>query len=139
MPINTVWLNLPVKDIQVSKEFFRAIGFTENPMHKSATHLSSFLIGTQNFVLMLFPEETFAGFTGTAISDANKGSEMLINIDAESKEDVDAMVEKVRAAGGTIYAEPGESQGWMYAFGFTDPDGHRWSMLHMDMAKMPKN
>ena len=65
-------------------------------------------------------------------------SEVLINFDAESKEEVDAMAEKVRKAGGKIYAEPGESQGWMYAFGFEDLDGHRWSMLYMDLAKMPK-
>jgi uncharacterized protein YndB with AHSA1/START domain len=43
----------------------------------------------------------------------------------------------VRKAGGKIYAEPGESQGWMYAFGFEDLDGHRWSMLYMDISKMP--
>jgi predicted lactoylglutathione lyase len=63
---------------------------------------------------------------------------MLINFDAESKEEVDMMAEKVRQAGGIIYAEPGESQGWIYAFGFIDLDGHRWSMLYMDMKNMPK-
>jgi hypothetical protein len=47
------------------------------------------------------------------------------------------IAEIVRKAGGKIYAEPGESQGWMYAFGFEDLDGHRWSMLYMDISKMP--
>ncbi|WP_200810813.1 VOC family protein [Cellulophaga tyrosinoxydans] len=87
---------------------------------------------------MLFPEETFKTFSGNAVSDTTKGNEVLINFDAESKEEVDAMAEKVRKAGGKIYAEPGESQGWMYAFGFEDWDGHRWSMLYMDLAKMPE-
>jgi uncharacterized protein len=136
--IQQVWLNLPVKDIEKSKIFFRAIGFKENPMHKNAKHLDSFFIGENKFVLMLFPEETFKTFSGNAISDTTKGNEVLINFDAESKEEVDAMAEKARKAGGKIYAKPGESQGWMYAFGFEDLDGHRWSMLYMDLAKMPK-
>ncbi len=138
MSIKQVWLNLPVKDLKKSKEFFKQIGFIPNPMHEKAEHLGSFFIGEDKFVLMLFPETTFKGFINHTISDTNNGSEMLINIDAESTEEVDKMAEKVRLAGGVIYAEPGESQGWMYAFGFIDLDGHRWCMLYMDMTKMPK-
>jgi predicted lactoylglutathione lyase len=77
-------------------------------------------------------------FSQNGIADPAKGSEMLINIDAQSRDEVDQMAEIVRKAGGKIYAEPAESQGWMYAFGFVDPDGHRWCMLHMDMDKMVK-
>ena len=76
-------------------------------------------------------------FTQNEIADTKKGTEVLINIDAQSKEEVDEMAKIVRKAGGRIFAEPGESQGWMYAFGFEDLDGHRWSMLYMDMSKMP--
>ena len=87
---------------------------------------------------MLFQEDDFKRFVAHSISDTWQGSEILINIDAESREEVDEMANKVRKAGGTIYAEPGETQGWMYAFGFIDIDGHRWSMLHMDFSKMKK-
>lgn len=135
--MKTIWLNLPVKDIKKSKEFFSAIGFKENPRHKNAEHLGSFYIGENNFVLMLFPENTFKGFAQNEISDTQKGTEVLINIDAQSKSEVDAMAKTVQKAGGKIFAEPGESDGWMYAFGFEDLDGHRWSMLYMDMEKMP--
>lgn len=135
--MKTIWLNLPVKDIKKSKEFFKAIGFKENPRHKNAEHLGSFYIGENNFVLMLFPENTFKGFAQNEISDTQKGTEVLINIDAQSKSEVDTMAKTVQKAGGKIFAEPGESDGWMYAFGFEDLDGHRWSMLYMDMGKMP--
>ncbi|MEC3965882.1 VOC family protein [Flagellimonas halotolerans] len=135
--MKTIWLNLPVKDIKESKEFFKAIGFKENPRHKNAEHLGSFYIGENNFVLMLFPENTFKGFAQNEISDTQKGTEVLINIDAQSKSEVDTMAKTVQKAGGKIFAEPGESDGWMYAFGFEDLDGHRWSMLYMDMEKMP--
>jgi predicted lactoylglutathione lyase len=57
-------------------------------------------------------------------------------VDAQSREEVDQMAEIVREAGGNIFAEPAESDGWMYAFGFADPDGHRWGVLYMDKEKM---
>ena len=134
-----IWINLPVDDIQKSKTFFRRIGFNENPMHAKAKHLGSFLIGQNDFVVMLFPEESFRRFTGNNVSDTKKGTEVLINIDAQSKEEVNEMAELVRKAGGKIYAEPADSEGWMYAFGFEDLDGHRWSMLYMDMTKIPSS
>lgn len=141
----SIWLNLPVKDIQKSKTFFKAIGFRENPMHENAEHLASFYIGENDFVMMLFPEASFKSFSGNEIADTNKGTEVLLNIDAQNKKEVDEMAETVRKAGDKIFAEPGESQGWMYAFGFEDLDGHRWSMLYLDlprrqagMDKMPK-
>ncbi|WP_149276536.1 VOC family protein [Pareuzebyella sediminis] len=137
--MKTIWLNLPVKNVQRSKDFFKAIGFRENPMHRNAEHLASFLIGDNDFVMMLFPEADFIGFTNNKVSDTLKGTEVLLNIDAQSRSEVDEMAKKVLAAGGEIYAEPGEAQGWMYAFGFKDVDGHRWSMLYMDMGKMPQN
>lgn len=138
MSVKQAWLNLPVKDIQKSKEFFKAIGFRSNPMHEKNPQAGSFFIGENNFVLMLFPENTFSGFARNTVSDTSKGSEMLINIDAESREEVDAMALTVKKAGGKVFAEPGEADGWMYAMGFEDLDGHRWSMLYMDMSKMPK-
>ena len=53
-------------------------------------------------------------------------------------DEIDQLAKKVASAGGTVFAPPGENQGWMYGFAFTDPDGHRWNALHIDMSKMPK-
>ena len=139
MSIKQVWLNLPVKNMSVSKTFFKEIGFTPNPMHENNPQAGSFFIGEQKMVMMLFPEELFARFCRHTIADTSKGCEILINIDAQSREEVDAMAALVKKAGGSIFAEPGEADGWMYAFGFADPDGHRWSMLYMDMNNMPKH
>ncbi|MCE7040160.1 VOC family protein [Dyadobacter sp. CY312] len=138
MSVKQAWLNIPVKDLQKSKEFFKAIGFRSNPMHEQNPHVGSFFIGEKDFVLMLFPEAAFAHIVHNPLSDTAKGKEMLINIDAESREEVDAMAETARNAGGKIFAEPGEAEGWMYVMGFEDLDGHRWAMLHMDMSKMPQ-
>jgi len=61
----------------------------------------------------------------------------LISIDAESREEVDEWAKKVTAAGGNVFAQPAENQGWMYGCAFADLDGHRWNVLYMDMSKMP--
>lgn len=134
-----VWINLPVKDISTSRKFFRDIGFRENLGHQKNDNLASFFLGKQDFIMMLFPIKQFEEFSRSRIADTKEGVEFLMNIDAQSRKEVDDFSEKVRLAGGKIFAEPAESQGWMYGFGFIDPDGHRWSMLHMDMSKAPQN
>ena len=133
-----LWINLPVKNVKAAREFYTTIGFTPNTRFPETEQTSSLFVGEKQTVLMLFTEQVFEGFSKSAITDAQKSNEVLFSIDAESKEEVDELAEKVRAAGGIIYGEPGESQGWMYAFGFADLDGHRWSVLYMDFSKMPQ-
>ena len=135
--IKNIWLNLPVANVAKSKEFFKAIGFKINPMHENAKDVSSFLIGENNFELTLFPNDVFKNFTHNEIADTKKGTEVLIHIDAQSKEEIDEMAKTVVKAGGKVFAEPAEWLGWMYAFGFEDLDGHRWSVLYTDISKMP--
>jgi len=132
------WVNLPVKDVKRSRDFFTEIGFTLNQRYGNSDESASFLIGDKNVVLMLFSEPIFKGFTSNEISDTRRASEVLFSIDAETREEVDALAKRVKDAGGKIFGGPGEKQGWMYGFGFTDPDGHRWNVLYMDMSKMPK-
>lgn len=136
--IKQVWLNLPVKNVARSKDFFTAIGFRLNTHYGNSTDSASLLIGERDFVVMLFSEQVFKGFVQNELSDAQKTSEMLVSYDAESRAEVDEIAAKVLDAGGTLFAKPAEVQGWMYGCGFSDLDGHRWNVLHMDMSKMPK-
>jgi predicted lactoylglutathione lyase len=130
-----LWLNLPVKDLEKSKNFFSELGFSFNTEHGNSSVSASLVIGKN--VVMLFDEASFKNFTRTEITDTAKSNEILISIDAESKEEADELAKKVTNAGGIIYAEPSEKDGWMYGFGFTDLDGHRWNVLYMDMSKIP--
>lgn len=134
-----LWLNLPVKDIAKSKEFFGKLGFSFDTEYGNTENSACFVVGKDNFHVMLFPEDTFKNFTKSEVSDAKVGTEILISIDAESREEVDEMAKKTWEAGGTIFSEPGEVQGWMYGYGFADLDGHRWNVLYMDSSRMPKN
>ncbi len=132
---NQLWLNLPVKDLEKSKQFFSQLGFSFNTEHGNSPVSASLVIGKN--VVMLFNENAFKGFTKTDITDTSKTNEILISIDAESREEVDVLANKVEAAGGKIFGKPGDIDNWMYGFGFIDLDGHRWNVLYMDMSKMP--
>ncbi len=131
-----IWINLPVKNLTQSVKFFSDIGFTLKPGPGTTEHSASFTIGEKNVVLMLFDQAVFSSFTNNALSDTTKGTEVLFSLGAESRQQVLDMANRVTSAGGSLYAEPGESNGFMYGCGFCDPDGHRWNLLFMDIKKM---
>jgi uncharacterized protein len=133
-----VWLNLPVKDALKSKEFFTKMGF-KFLEERTTPDSACMLVGEANFVIMLFAESMFENFIKFQITDTSQSSEFLLSIDAESREEVDAIAQNAKDAGGTVYAEPGENQGWMYGCGFADLDGHRWNVLYKDFSKMPQH
>ena len=132
------WINLPVKDIKKSKAFFSKLGFSFNTQYGNSDNSASLLIGQKKVVVMLFDEPTFKSFTNTEIVNTKQGTEVLLSIDAESKEEVDEMAEKAINAGGKSKHKPAEMEGWMYGCVFTDLDGHQWNVLYMDMDKAPK-
>ena len=133
-----IWLNLPVRDLARSVAFFTAIGFAPNPGPGNSEHSASFTIGEKKLVLMLFTQDVFAGFTRNALSDTTRGTEVLFSLGAGSRAQVDDIADRAKSAGGTVFGEPRESNGFMYGCGFCDPDGHRWNVLFMDPGKMPR-
>jgi uncharacterized protein len=129
-----IFVNLPVKDLKKSMDFFTKLGFTFNPQFTD-DNAACMIIG-ENIYSMLLMEKFFKGFTKKEISDAKKTTEVLIAIDTNSPQEVDDIVSKAIAAGGTIYREP-DDHGWMYSYSFADLDGHQWEVLYMDTNKMP--
>jgi predicted lactoylglutathione lyase len=132
------WLNLPVKNIQRSKEFFTRLGFGFNTQHGDTEHSAGLVMGEKGVVVMLFEETMFKNFLCDPTATLSPSTEVLLSIDAESKEEVDELAAKAVAAGGTSPHKPGEMKGWMYGCVFTDLDGHKWNVLYMDMSKMPR-
>jgi predicted lactoylglutathione lyase len=135
--IKEFWINLPVRDLNKSKEFFTKLGFSLNPRFNNSDEMVGLMIGDKKVIVNFFPEATFKSFTGNEITDTKQSTEVLLSVDAESREEVDEMVKKAIEAGGKICSEPG-GQGWMYGCVFADLDGHRWNVLYMDMSNMPK-
>ena len=130
-----IFLNLPVKDLQKTIHFFTMLGFTFNPQFtdKNATCM---IIG-ENIFAMLLVEPFFKTFIKKEICDANRNTEVLLGITAESRMEVDEILQKALKAGGR---EPREAQdhGWMYGRSFEDLDGHIWEVFYMDKEAMPE-
>jgi predicted lactoylglutathione lyase len=127
-----------VKDLAKAVSFYTDIGFTPKPGPGNSAHSAAFTIGEKKVVLMLFAESVFSGFTDSPLADTAKGAEVLFSIGAGNRAQVDEIAARARAAGGKVYREPAESNGFMYGCGLVDPDGHRWNSLYMDVSKMPK-
>jgi uncharacterized protein len=131
-----IFVNLPVKDLNKSKEFFEKLGFSFNPQFTNDQ--GACLIIGENIFAMLLTETFFATFTNKEIADAKKTTEALIAIDAESRQSVDEIVKKAVEAGGAVYRDA-EDHGWMYGHSFADLDGHQWEILYMDKNKIPEH
>ena len=131
-----IFVNLPVKDLSKSMEFFTKLGFKFNPQFTD-DKAACMIIG-ENIYAMLLLEKFFKTFTKKEISDAKKSTEVLIAVDTESREKVDEMINKAIKAGGSIYNKP-QDHGWMYGHSFADLDGHQWEVLYMDEDAIPKN
>ena len=132
-----LWLNLPVKDPKRSKEFFIKLGFSFKDDRENPT-MVAMMVGEKPVPVMLFEENHLSEVMQSELPDTSKTSQMIISFDAESREEVDEIARKVKAAGGNVFAPPSEIQGWMYGCAFADLDGHRWNALYMDTDKMKK-
>lgn len=130
-----IFLNLSVKNLPKSIEFFTKLGYTFNPMFTDET--STCMIISENIFAMLLTEEKFKMFTKKEITDTSKSTEVLICLSAESKEAVDELVNKAINAGGKT-PMPKQDHGFMYAHGFEDLDGHTWEIMWMDIDSFPK-
>ncbi len=129
-----LWINLPVVDLTKTKAFFQALGFE---VTLDTPNMVGFKIGEKQIQVMMVEHSVFQRYSAHGIADTREGAEILLSFDAATRTHVDKMTERVRQAGGTIFAEPSDIEGWMYGFGFTDPDGHRWNMVYFDWDKMP--
>ena len=123
-----ILVNLACRDLKRSKAFFESLGFTFNPTFTNDSG-ACMVIG-ENIFAMLLAEEFFRSFTHKAIADATKTTEVLTCLSCGSRDEVDTLVAKARAAGGAVPREP-QDHGFMYAHGFEDLDGHIWELVHM--------
>jgi len=123
-----IFINLPIKNMAKSRAFFESLGYQFNPQFSNDQ--GACLVLGENLFGMLLTEPFFATFTKKTIVNAHESVEALICLSCDSREEVDGLVAKAVAAGGTAQAEP-QDHGFMYAHGFEDLDGHKWELVHM--------
>ena len=129
-----IFVNLPIRDMARSQAFFKALGFSFNPQFTNEQ--GACMVVSDDIYVMLLVESFFQTFTKKPVADATKSTEVLIALSCESRAEVDEMVRKAVAAGGTT-PNPPQDHGFMYGHGFTDLDGHVWEVFHMDMSAAP--
>jgi predicted lactoylglutathione lyase len=129
--MRSIFVNLPVADVAVSRSFFTALGFTVNEQFSDEN--TACVVIEQNIYAMLMTPTRFADFVDGEIADAQKSTEVLLALSAESREDVDRLRATALAHGGSEW-KPNQDHGFMYGASFADPDGHVWEVVWMDPA-----
>ncbi|HLO66301.1 MAG TPA: VOC family protein [Holophaga sp.] len=132
--VKQVFITLPVADLPRSIAFFQALGFTHDPRFSDDT--AACIVIHESLSVMLGTHAKFRTFTPKAVCDTSKAVEVLISLSCDSREQVDGLVAKALAAGGSTYDEP-EDFGFIYTHSFVDPDGHGWGVLHMAPQREP--
>ncbi|MDB5440988.1 MAG: lactoylglutathione lyase [Caulobacteraceae bacterium] len=125
-----IFVNLPVKDLEVSKAFYAGLGFSFNPMFTTAD--CAYVVVEENIALMLLTEARFKDFIKGEIADPAKGKQALICFSAEGREEVDGYKSRALSHGGGDWM-PNQDFGFMYGTSFTDPDGHVLEVCWMDV------
>ncbi len=128
-----IFVNLPVKDLKKSIGFFTKLGYTFNPQFTDET--GTCMIVSDDVFVMLLTEAKFQGFAPKPICDARRSTEVLIALTCESREQVNEMVRKAVAAGGSTYNEA-QDHGFMLQHGYQDLDGHVWELFYMEPSAL---
>lgn len=131
-----IFVNLPVKDLQRSIDFFTALGYSFNPQFTDE-NAACLVIDEDHVYAMLLTHDSFRRFTKKEVADTSTSTEAIIALSAESRDAVDALVDKALASGGSASNEP-DDEGFMYGRSFQDPDGHLWEVFYMDMSAVPQ-
>jgi len=135
MMAKQIFVNLPVKDLNKTVEFFTKLGFRFNPQFTDDN--ATCMIVSDNIFVMLLVEKFFKTFTKKEICDAKKSTEVLIALSVESRKKVDEMINIALEAGGIEPRKP-QDHGWMYGRSFEDINGHQWEIIYMDESAAKK-
>jgi uncharacterized protein len=131
-----IFVNLPVKDLSRTVEFFKKLGFVFNAQFTDEN--ATCMIINDNIFVMLLVEKFFKSFTKKEICDTTKDTEVIIALSTKSREKVDEMMHNVVEAGGKESREP-QDHGWMYGRSFQDINGHLWEIIYMDEKALKNN
>jgi uncharacterized protein len=124
-----VFINLAVRDLKRSMDFFGGLGFEFNPQFTDDK--AACMIINDDAYAMLLTEPFFKGFTKREICDTSTHSEGLFALSCDSRTEVDEIVGKAVESGGKHAMDPMD-HGFMYGWSFYDPDGHHWEVVWMD-------
>jgi uncharacterized protein len=126
-----IFVNLPVADLARATAFYEAVGAVKNPQFCDPT--ASCMVFSDTIYAMLMTHEKYGQFTSKKIADAKTTSQVLLCLSADSRGEVDDVIDKAEAAGGIADPSPKDEYDFMYGRSFEDPDGHLWGVNWMDL------
>jgi predicted lactoylglutathione lyase len=129
-----IFVNLPVTDLKRSTAFYEALGASKNPQFSDDT--ASCIVFSDTIHVMLLTHDKYLQFSPRPIADAHQTSQVLLCVTADTRDEVDSMVDKAVAAGGVADPSPKDEYDFMYGRSFEDPDGHIWGVNWMNMAAL---
>ncbi len=129
LQLSKTFVNLPVKDLKKTMDFFSQVGFEFNLQFTDDK--AACMVINENTFAMLLVESFFQTFTKKELVDATKSTEVLVALSADSRSQVDEIVNKALSAGGSPANDP-QDHGFMYGWSFQDINGHIWEVFHMD-------
>jgi len=129
MNVKGIFVNMPVRDLDRSMKFFEGLGFHFNPQFTNED--AACMVIDEKIYVMLLTENHFKKFTNKDISDSHQTTEAIVSLAVESKEKVNEVVEKALSSGAS-HSKDALDYGFMYQWGFQDPDGHLWELFYME-------
>ena len=130
-----IYVNLPVADLRRAMDFFKGLGFTFNLQFTNEQ--AAAMVISETIFAMLHTPASFHRFTKKEIADAGKTTEVILALQVESRERVNALMQRALKSGGREPREP-EDHGFMYGRAFEDLDGHIWEVFWMDVGLLPQ-
>lgn len=129
-----IFINLAVKDLQKSMDFYAALGFTNNPQFSDDT--AKCMVWSENIFVMILTHEKFASFATKPLAETKSNLAALFSLSVDSVDEVNRIVTSGLNAGGM---EPSEMKdyGFMQQRTIEDFDGHTWEIFYMDITKFP--
>lgn len=126
-----VFINLPVRDVRKSTDFYLSLGATKDDRFSDET--GSCIVFSDTIFVMALSHEKFRQFTPKEIADARRSTEVLVAMSCDSRDEVDEMIERAVSAGGKADPGPKQDYGFMYGRSFEDLDGHIFEVMWMDV------
>lgn len=129
-----VFINLAVKDLLKSMQFYTALGFTNNPQFSDES--GKCMVWSDSIMLMIMTHEKFESFTSKPIADTKSNVAAIFSLSVDSVDEVNEIITNGLRAGGI---EPNEMRdyGFMQQRTIEDFDGHTWEVFYMDISKFP--
>jgi Predicted lactoylglutathione lyase len=131
-----IFVNLPVQNLPQSIQFFKGLGYSFNQQFTDDS--AACMVISNDIYAMLLTHDKFNQFTNKKIVDAKRNTEVLVCLSAESRNNVDELLNKALSGGASEYREP-QDYGFMYGRSFEDLDGHIWEVMWMDPSAIKSN